>query len=355
MLRGAAEEDRTLWLPDEVMLMVLIRVVYTGACAQVCRRWRRLVSEPFVKTQRWSLRWGDYAGGRLEPRRLPGPAGAIRSLALSPCGARIYAGDETGTLTVWRKDDAGTHVRATVLSAHELPIVDVAVAKDGTVFTASDDVTVKVWAGGGPDLTLLRTLTGHTNWVTSIAIAPCGIAIFSGSGDRTIRKWDWRTGEQIGVLAGHRASVLALAEGDDARLFSGSGDNTIRAWNMRSGVHLATLEGHEDIVRTLAVGGASLLASGSEDKTIRIWAQRDFTPLSTIPLTEMPTRLMFGTVGSRLFCIGLDDRLRVWPRPLDASVPPVEIHTGEADVCAMALAPDGTLFTEIPFGDIGVW
>jgi len=41
------------------------------------------------------------------------------------------------------------------------------------------------------------TLTGHSNYVTSVAYSPDGKRIVSGSGDRTVKIWDMAMGEEV--------------------------------------------------------------------------------------------------------------------------------------------------------------
>ena len=39
-------------------------------------------------------------------------------------------------------------------------------------------------------------------WLTSVAISGVGKVIFSGSGDKTVRKWDGETGKRFGGAIG---------------------------------------------------------------------------------------------------------------------------------------------------------
>jgi len=59
---------------------------------------------------------------------------------------------------------------------------------------------------------MLQTLEGHTDWVNSVAFSPDGKQIVSGSNDRTVRRWDAATGQQLlPALEGHIAPVYSVA------------------------------------------------------------------------------------------------------------------------------------------------
>ncbi|MFM6250725.1 MAG: WD40 repeat domain-containing protein, partial [Dolichospermum sp.] len=49
------------------------------------------------------------------------------------------------------------------------------------------DKTIKIWDGRTGNL--LRTLSGHSNWVWSVAWSPDGRTLASGSWDNTIKIW----------------------------------------------------------------------------------------------------------------------------------------------------------------------
>ena len=49
----------------------------------------------------------------------------------------------------------------------------------------------------------LCTLTGHSNYVRSVAYSPDGKHIVSGSEDNTVKVWDSQTGKEVSVLVCH--------------------------------------------------------------------------------------------------------------------------------------------------------
>ena len=53
---------------------------------------------------------------------------------------------------------------------------------------------------------------------------------------------------------------------------SGSDDKTIKIWNYESGECISTLSGHTGLVTTLVyIPGLNFIVSGSFNKTIKIW------------------------------------------------------------------------------------
>ena len=64
------------------------------------------------------------------------------------------------------------------------------------------------------------TLTGHSNWVSSVAYSPDGKHIVSGSWDSTVKVWDSQTGKEVNVLLCHRPIVCCCVERADLRVWS---------------------------------------------------------------------------------------------------------------------------------------
>ena len=61
----------------------------------------------------------------------------------------------------------------------------------------------------------MRTLEGHTNSVTAVVLMPDGCRAISGSADHTLRMWDLKSGQLVRTLAGHTDWVTAV--GGNAR------------------------------------------------------------------------------------------------------------------------------------------
>jgi len=92
-------------------------------------------------------------------------------------------------------------------------------------------------------LTQPTLFTGHTDEVTSVAFAPDGRTLASGSPDQTIKLWDVASGREVRTLSGHTHWVRSVAFSPDGRtLASGSYDNTIKLWDVASGQLIRSLE-----------------------------------------------------------------------------------------------------------------
>ncbi len=223
-------------------------------------------------------------------------------------------------------------------------------------------------------ITLLRTLTGHTQEVHAVAFAPNGKWVASGGGDSTIRLWDVQRGAVHKTLTGHSGTVWAVSFSPDGKtLASGGADGTARLWDLRTGeilhsllkldlgfgvyavafspdgqivalggnriVYLSDpqtgtvkrkLAGHDSVVQSVAFSpDGETVASASRDKTVRMWDVQTGAMRGTLTghrssvysVAFAPNRKMLATGGQ-------DDTVRIWG---DVTALPESVKTEQVE------------------------
>lgn len=190
-----------------------------------------------------------------------------------------------------------------------------------TVFSASDDCTIKMWDMDTKQC--IRTFTGHLGQVQQMTLLPDdfepdealeamdNISISSGRGspggrprrcttpehddrgafgplfaehperplpprymltaghDNNIRLWEIATGRCVRTMFGHLEGIWGLA-GDTLRFVTGANDSSLKVWDARSGKCERTFTGHAGPVTCVGLSD-SRMASASEDGEARIY------------------------------------------------------------------------------------
>jgi WD40 repeat protein len=337
----------TTWLPEELLVAILIQVVTDGVCGLVCRRWYAVCQGERMKRRAWEGRWEGYSAGWRKPQRLVGHKGDVVTLAVGPDGT-VYSTSMGGSVRAWSGTD-GSHLRTLEASecfAHSLAVG----GPNGTVYAGIVARTLgggAIWGWSGTDGSRLVDLEGHPNHdVRALAVAVDG-TLFSGASDTTIRVWS--NGEHVRTLIGHTNEVTALAIGTRERLYSCSVDTTIRVWSVADLTHMSTLKGHTDWVRTVAVGPDGTLYSGSDDTTIRMWSGDDGRPLRTLRGHTDPVMNVAVCSGGTIYSAS-EDKIRVWCGPTGAWCPAI------SGLIPLALGRDNKLYSpDHTRGSIAVW
>ena len=162
------------------------------------------------------------------------------------------------------------------------------------------------------------TLVGHESFVKSNVITSDGASIYSGSIDKTVKKWDYKDKDSeiestnliskvdalpitsiaisknsklfaIGcinkkiilrvinkkkhdILEGHKSAVNSVVfSHDDKYLISSSKDSTIIIWGIDEKEIKSTLRGHSKSVKSVCISyNNEFIVSGSDDRLVKV-------------------------------------------------------------------------------------
>jgi len=216
------------------------------------------------------LRKWDLNGNLLE--EWPGHESEVTTLAFAPGGLFLISADKSGRVITWVN---GTPTKN--IQAHGASIFSVAFHPDGSEYlTASRDGTIRRWGynsqPAGPP-----TFLGEGP-VYQAKYSPDGELILAATSNNTALLLDSETGERIRSFTGHTNEVFSVAFSDDGQyVLTGCADNTIKIWDL-DGYLLKTFLGHKQTIFALEflpdTPNAFLSASG--DQTAKKWYYTSF-------------------------------------------------------------------------------
>jgi len=184
------------------------------------------------------------SGPDSSPLPLPLTIGSsINSLAYSPDGSRLAIASDSPDVKVWSfaaqrfetlPGEPGTAVLKIAFSpeGRYLAIVPEQEGVEGDGLLVVQDLQSRA-----------RYLLHHPSPVTSVAFAPDGRRVATGSQDTGLRTWDFRSGSLISQpLFGHRDRISDVAFSPDGEyLASASFDGEARLWDLGSGEQMYVL------------------------------------------------------------------------------------------------------------------
>jgi WD40 repeat protein len=340
--------------------------------------------------------WDLSAG--TEARRLDGHSSLVSSLVFSSDGSRLVSGSLDRSARVW---DVSSGRELKKLGGDWDGVGTFVLARDlrTAISTSTEGSAVRVW--DVRDGSLMMTLTGHTNKVTSAAFTQDSSYAVTGSWDGTARIWDLARGkearrlghgdEQVTSVAvspddryvltgGYRRallwkretgalvrsydmmgeSVMTVAFSKDGRLVL-AGTDSGAVWEFQTesdaGYPIKIMRGHSDPVSSIAMLTGSLpwMATASWDKTVKLWDYVSGQEVGKLEgNTDRITSITVSPDGRSVVTGAVDHSFRLFKLSDHTLGGGSLLHAGA--VTAVAYAADGSgLFTASEDGTIRKW
>jgi eukaryotic-like serine/threonine-protein kinase len=133
----------------------------------------------------------------------------------------------------------------------------------------------------------VRSLTGHTDSVWSLAWSHNGRYIASGSADATARVWDWNSGKALLIYDKQGDTVRAVSwSPDNSRIVSCGLTGPVYIWASDTGqtlLTIGTLNDFENLTAAWSHNGKFIASGGGSDARTHIWNAQNGQLVTTFP------------------------------------------------------------------------
>ncbi len=274
----------------------------------------------------------------------------VASVAFSPDGRTLAAGDGSGHIGLW---DTGRDRRIATL-AEGGTVNSVAFSPDGRTL-ASDDGSgrIDLW-----DLaTRRRTATlSEGSPVTSVAFSPDGRTLAAGDVGDNLGLWNVATGRRTATLF-ERSAADSVAFSPDGRVLAvGDFSGDIGLWNVATGQETAALVAGRagDSVYSVAFSpDGRTLAAGDVNGDIGLWNVPARRRIATLAEGTSVDSVAFSRDGRTLAAGDVTGHVVLWDVIAGLRIAALAEGSG---VSSVAFSPDGrTLAAGDIGGDIGLW
>jgi WD40 repeat protein len=277
---------------------------------------------------------------------------AFLGLSFSPDGKTIASASGEG-IKLWSLENQLPTLTVPIESA-SVSATKVSFSSDHKTIAFGDGDTIKLWNLNGQKL---KTLVGHSDYVTSVSFSPNGKTIASASNDHTVKVWDMY-GQLLKTFTGHIAPVIGVSFSPDGKtIASASYDSTIKLWTLE-GKELQTFTYQPDPDNNLFNSfsfspDSQSLAVGMADNTIKLWSLNGKLINTFTGHNGSVTSVSFSPDGKTIVSASRDRTIKLWNLE-GQKLKTLTRHNGV--IADVSFSPDGKFIASADTNDgIKLW
>jgi WD40 repeat protein len=261
-----------------------------------------------------------------------------------------YLFDQPATVPLEASDD---WLRGAVWVKPTITIWSAAFSPDGQLIAVTMGFGI-VGILRAQDGSLVRMLTGHRDWLRSVAFSPDGRFLASVE-HREIRLWSLATWETVKTFSCDLCIRAVFSP--DGRLLATGDKVAIRLGEIETGRErvIPTEQGSYIDSVEFSDDGQLIASSGGTDGTIKVWRVSDGAELFTIK-EQTSSPLEFSMGGSLLASVTSDGAIKLWRLPDGSLTRSISAHRKALLLSPLVLfSPRGDLLASSSEGTIKLW
>ena len=303
-------------------------------------------------------------------RSINAHGGNIQAVAFDGSGRRLVTGGIDGFVHLWDLSRPDPETISTEIRSGR--VSDIAYSPNGqfVAFAITLNRERSKSASGKPrieirnssNMQLVRELTGHSDWLTSVAYRSDGELLLTGSEDKTVRVWNVGTGLQACQFEGHTSTVtdVAFLTHQDYAI-SGDDRGKVCVWNYHDGIASHQWELNNKVIAIAYLSKQRLAIVATDRGEISFWDPNKgicvrkhllYPNLQAIALSPNEQLIAVGNNGPIIPVWRIDDLLA------GSAKPHLELQGHSDDTASLDFSPDnkrlisGSRGSSIPLFDV---
>ncbi|QDU59493.1 Nickel and cobalt resistance protein CnrB [Planctomycetes bacterium Pan216] len=213
-----------------------------------------------------------------QARVLSEHAGAVNCLGQSDLApTQIVSGGGDRVLRLW-DIESGKLLKEIETGFGDILALAMDPADPSRCMVSHSDRRIRLW--NLKDEKIEQTFTGHTNYVTSLALTPDAKLLFSAGDDQSARFWEVATGKQLEKFSGRSTDVKQLGLGPRGKSFLFNSYSLLQVRSAPNGIPEVNIENPRGPFSDIAVFAPKplppsqrLMLAGTSDYLLQLWQE----------------------------------------------------------------------------------